>query len=232
MAIIRDYKEIECLGQFDDIVIYIKKADNKFFDESTDVVVTGICFKDLEGNTIYKYNSYNSYICRLENNKTSFNLNDFIEDLALYISKCNIDSFYKNKTIESVLNNEYRGLFNIKNFRKEYYNKIAEEIRMQKVNEYRKQIELIKKDIDKIIEEIKSDCKEEIRINYPDKYNNYSYELMTRKTYKKLKTLGFWDNTVEEIEGYKNILKFFTEYLYYIQSDFDPVEFLKFDKVI
>lgn len=232
MAIIRDYKEIECLGQFDDIVIYIKKADNKFFDNTESIVVTGICFKDLEGNTIYKYNNYNSYICRLEKNKTSFSLNDFIEDLALYVSKCNIDKFYKNKTIESVLNNEYKGLFNIKNFRKEYYNKIAEEIRMQKVNEYRKQIELIKKDIDKIIEEIKSDCKEEIRINYPDKYNNYSYELMTRKTYKKLKTLGSWDNTVEEIEGYKNILKFFTEYLYYIQSDFDPVEFLKFDKVI
>ena len=230
MAIIRDYKEIECLGQFDDIVIYIKKADNKFFDESTDIVVTGICFKDLEGNTIYKYNSYNSYICRLEKNKTSFNLNDFIEDLALYVSKCNIDKFYKNKTIESVLNNEYKGLFNIKNFRKEYYNKIAEEIRMKKVNKCKKQIELIKKDIDKTIEEIKTTCKEKIRISEPSKYNNYCYELMTKNTYKKLNILGIYDNE-DGIKEYKNILKFFADYLYYIQCDFDPVEFLKFDRL-
>lgn len=231
MAIIKDYKEIECLGQFDDIVIYIKKADNKFFDNTESIVVTGICFKDLEGNTIYKYNSYNSYICRLEKNKTSFSLNDFIEDLALYVSKCNIDKFYKNKTIESVLNNEYKGLFNIKNFRKEYYNKIAEEIRMKKVNECKKQIEIIKKDIDKTIEEIKTSCKELIRIHEPSKYNDYCYELLTKYTYKKLKTIHIYNNA-EGIEEYKNILRFFKDYLYYISIDYDPVEFLKFDKVI
>lgn len=208
MAIIRDYKEIECLGQFDDIVIYIKKADNKFLDESTDIVVTGICFKNLEGNTIYEYNSYNSYICRLENNKNSFNLHDFIEDLALYVSKCKIDIFYKNKTIEAVLNNEYIGLYNIKNFRKEYYNKIAEEIRREKVKKCYKQIEIIKKDIDKTIEDIKLNSKEMIRINKPNKYNNYCYELMTKNTYKKLNILGIYENE-EGIKEYKNILKFF-----------------------
>lgn len=231
MAIIKNYKEIQCLGQFDDIVIYIKKADNKFLDESTDIVVTGICFKNLEGNTIYEYNSYNSYICRLENNKNSFNLHDFIEDLALYVSKCKIDSFYKNKTIEAVLNNEYMGLYNIKNFRKEYYNKIAEEIRREKVKKCYKQIEIIKKDIDKTIEDIKLNSKEMIRINKPNKYNNYCYELMTKNTYKKLNILGIYENE-EGIKEYKNILKFFADYLYYIQCDFDPVEFLKFDKVV
>lgn len=231
MAIIKNYKEIQCLGQFDDIVIYIKKADNKFLDESTDIVVTGICFKNLEGNTIYEYNSYNSYICRLENNKNSFNLHDFIEDLALYVSKCKIDSFYKNKTIEAVLNNEYMGLYNIKNFRKEYYNKIAEEIRREKVEKCYKQIEIIKKDIDKTIEDIKLNSKEMIRINKPNKYNNYCYELMTKNTYKKLNILGIYENE-EGIKEYKNILKFFADYLYYTKCDFDPVEFLKFDKVV
>ena len=231
MAIIKNYKEIQCLGQFDDIVIYIKKADNKFLDESTDIVVTGICFKNLEGNTIYEYNSYNSYICRLENNKNSFNLHDFIEDLALYVSKCKIDSFYKNKTIEAVLNNEYMGLYNIKNFRKEYYNKIAEEIRREKVEKCYKKIEIIKKDIDKTIEDIKLNSKEMIRINKPNKYNNYCYELMTKNTYKKLNILGIYENE-EGIKEYKNILKFFADYLYYTKCDFDPVEFLKFDKVV
>lgn len=230
MTIIKDFKNTECLGQFDNVKVYIKKAINKFFDNTEGLVVTGICFTDLENNIIYKYNT-SQYICRLEKHKTSFNLNDFLEDLILYVSKCNIDKFYKNKTIESVLNNEYRGLYNIRNFKKEYYNKVAEEIRREKVKKCYKQIEIIKKDIDKTIEDIKLNSKEMIRINKPNKYNNYCYELMTKNTYKKLNILGIYENE-EGIKEYKNILKFFADYLYYIQCDFDPVEFLKFDKVV
>lgn len=229
--IIRDYKKAECLGQYDDIKVYIKKADNQFFDGSVDTVITAICFTDLENNIIYKY-STSHYICKLEDKTNrSFNLNDFLEDLILYVSKCNIDKFYKNKTIENVLNNNFKGLYNIRQFKKAYYEQIQENINTKKAQEYKKQIDIIKKDIDNTIEEIKTTCKELIRIHKPNKNNNYCYELFTKCTYKKLETIHIYNNE-EGIKEYKNILKFFNDYLYYISIDYDAVEFLTFDKVI
>ena len=61
MAIIKD-NSIKCLGQFDGVIVYIKSATNKMFiDGEEREVVTGICFKDLEGNILYEQNNYNNY---------------------------------------------------------------------------------------------------------------------------------------------------------------------------
>ena len=59
MAIIKD-NGIKCLGQFDGVTVYIKSAINKMFvDGKEREVVTGICFKDLDGNILYEQNNYN-----------------------------------------------------------------------------------------------------------------------------------------------------------------------------
>ena len=96
MAIIKD-SGIKCLGQFDGVIVYIKSAINKMFiDGEKKEVVTGICFKDLDGNVLYEQNNYNSYICLLESDSNFFNLNDIIEELALYVQHCDTEKYYKD----------------------------------------------------------------------------------------------------------------------------------------
>ena len=50
-------------------------------------------------------------------------------------------------------------------------------------------------------------------------------------TLKEFNTIDIYDN-IEGVEKYRNILKWINEYLYCVSNDFDPVYFLKFDKVI
>ena len=132
MAIIKD-NGIKCLGQFDGVVVYIKSAINKMFiDGKEREVVTGICFKDLDGNILYKQNNYNSYICLLESDSSFFNLNDIIEELALYVQHCNIEKYYKDIIISNILNNKPVSKIALKKFVSEYYNNIDAEIKIKK----------------------------------------------------------------------------------------------------
>ena len=104
MAIIKD-NGIKCLGQFDGVIVYIKSAINKMFiDGEKKEVVTGICFKDLDGNILYEQNNYNSYICLLESDSRYFNLNDIIDELALYVQHCKIEKYFKDIIIIRLIN--------------------------------------------------------------------------------------------------------------------------------
>lgn len=229
MGIIRDDNKVTCLGQFDGVVCYIKTADYRSFDGKEFKVVTGICFNDLEGNTVYKRNEYNSYICRLESNKDYFNISDIIEDLALYIDKSELEPYWKNKTIDNILNNNSLGLLALKRFKKEYYNNIEDQIRKEKAEECKKVIEEIKVNINNIVAEINNYI--EMRVFKPTKYNKYKLQFATKFTMKEFDTLSIYNN-VEGIESYKNILNWLNDYLYYISNDFDPVEFIEFDIIL
>lgn len=227
--IIRDDKEITCLGQFDGVVCYIKTADNKGVHGDIFKVVTAICFTDLERNIIYKRESIGSYICRLESTKDYFNLMDIIQDLALYVDKNKYIEYFKNQVIDNILDNNYSGLITLKNFKKEYYNNIADQIRKEKAEECSKVIDSIKGEIESTTKEINNYI--EMRVFNPSKRNEYQLEFATKYTLKKFDTSGMYNNE-EGIERYKNILKWLNDYLYYINNNYDPVKFLEFDKVI
>lgn len=229
MGILRDDNKATCLGQFDGVVCYIKTADYRSFNNEEFKVITGICFNDLEGNTVYKRNEYNSYICRLESNKNYFNITDIIDDLALYIDKCELEEYWKNKTIDNILNNSSLGLLALKRFKKEYYNRIDEQIRREKAEECKKTIEEIKVNINNAVAEINKYIK--MRIFVPCKSNEYKLQFATKYTMKEFNTLSIYNND-EGIQEYKRILNWLNDYLYYISNDFDPIEFIEFDVIL
>ena len=132
MAIIKD-NGIKCLGQFDGVIVYIKSAINKMFvDGKEREVVTGICFKNLDGNILYEQNNYNNYICLLESDSSFFNLNDIIQELALYVQHCDTEKYYKDIIISNILNNNPVSKIALKKFVAEYYNNIESEIKKKK----------------------------------------------------------------------------------------------------
>ena len=229
MAIIKD-NGIKCLGQFDGVIVYIKSAINKMFiDGEEREVVTGICFKDLDGNILYEQNNYNNYICLLEGDSRYFNLNDIIQELALYVQHCKIEKYFKDIMISNILNNKPTSKIALKKFVAEYYNNIESEIKRKKAEQCKKEIENIKENIKEVVKDINKYTT--MKICKPDYNNKYKLQFITKKTLKEFNTIDIYNN-VEGVEKYKNILDWINEYLYYISSDFDPVYFLKFDKVI
>ena len=92
-------------------------------------VVTGICFKDLDGNILYEQNNYNNYISLLESDSRYFNLNDIIDELALYVQHCKIKKYYKDIIISNILNNKPVSKITLKKFVAEYYSNIESEIK-------------------------------------------------------------------------------------------------------
>ena len=229
MAIIKD-SGIKCLGQFDGVIVYIKSAINKMFiDGEKKEVVTGICFKDLDGNVLYEQNNYNSYICLLESDSNFFNLNDIIEELALYVQHCDTEKYYKDIIISNILNNNPASRIALKKFVSEYYNNIESEIKRKKAKQCKSEIENIKEDIKEVVKDINNYAT--MRIIEPDYNNGYKLQFVTKNTLKEFNTVDIYDSA-EGVEKYRNILKWINNYLYYISSDFDPVYFLKFDKVI
>ena len=229
MAIIKD-NSIKCLGQFDGVIVYIKSATNKMFiDGKEREVVTGICFKDLDGNILYKQNNYNSYICLLESDSSFFNLNDIIHELALYVQHCDTEKYYKDIIISNILNNNPVSKIALKKFVAEYYNNIESEIKRKKAEQCKKEIENIKENIKEVVKDINKYTT--MKICEPDYNNRYKLQFVTRKTLKEFNTIDIYNN-IEGVEKYRNILKWINEYLYCVSSDFDPVYFLKFDKVI
>ena len=229
MAIIKD-NGIKCLGQFDGVIVYIKSAINKMFvDGKEREVVTGICFKNLDGNILYEQNNYNNYICLLESDSSFFNLNDIIQELALYVQHCDTEKYYKDIIISNILNNNPVSKIALKKFVAEYYNNIESEIKRKKAEQCKKEIENIKENIKEVVKDINKYTT--MKICEPDYNNRYKLQFVTRKTLKEFNTIDIYNN-IEGMERYRNILKWINDFLYYISSDFDPVYFLKFDKVI
>lgn len=228
MAIIKN-NGIKCLGQFDGVTVYIKSATNRMFvDGKKKEVVTGICFKDLDGNILYEQNNYNNYICLLKSDSNFFNLNDIIYDLALYVQHCDTKKYYKDMIISNILNNNSISKIVLKKFIKEYYSNIDAEIKKEKTKQCKKEIENIKENIKEVVKDINNYTI--IRMIEPNYNNGYKLQFVTKKTLKKFGTVDIYNN-IEGVEKYKNILKWLNDYLYYISNDLNPVEFLKFDKV-
>ena len=229
MAIIKD-NGIKCLGQFDSVIVYIKSAINKMFiDGEKKEVVTGICFKDLDGNILYEQNNYNNYICLLESDSRYFNLNDIIQELALYVQHCKIEKYFKDKIISNILNNNPVSKIALKKFVAEYYSNIESEIKRKKAEQCKKEIENIKENIKEVVKDINKYTT--MKICEPDYNNRYKLQFVTRKTLKEFNTVDIYNN-IEGVERYRSILEWINEYLYCVSNDFDPVDFLKFDKVI
>ena len=129
MAIIKN-NGIKCLGQFDGVIVYIESSINKMFiDGEKKEVVTGICFIDLDGYILYDQYNYNNYICLLESDSRYFNLNDIIDELALYVQHCKIKKYYKDIIISNILNNKPVSKITLKKFVAEYYSNIESEIK-------------------------------------------------------------------------------------------------------
>lgn len=99
-------------------------------------------------------------------------------------------------------------------------------VRIQELKQLEKQKAELLKEVNRIVNDINS--KIDIRFIKPNKYNNYNYEFYTRKSYKLFETGG---HIKDNIQGITNMLEFLKEYYSLLLSDFDPVEFLKFDKV-
>ena len=229
MAIIKN-NGIKCLGQFDGVIVYIESAINKMFiDGEEKEVVTGICFKDLDGNILYEQNNYNNYICLLESDSRYFNLNDIIHELALYVQHCKIEKYFKDIIISNILNNNPTSKIALKKFVAEYYSNIESEIKRKKAEQCKKEIENIKENIKEVVKDINNYTT--MKICEPDYNNRYKLQFVTKNTLKEFNTIDIYYN-IEGVEKYRNILKWINEYLYCISNDFDPIYFLKFDKVI
>ena len=229
MAIIKD-KGIKCLGQFDGVIVYIKSAINKMFiDGEEKEVVTGICFKNLDGNILYEQNNYNSYICLLESDSRYFNLNDIIDELALYVQHCKIEKYFKDIIISNILNNNPVSKIALKKFVSEYYSNIESEIKRKKAEQCKKEIENIKENIKEVVKDINKYTA--MKICEPDYNNKYKLQFVTKNTLKEFSTVDIYNN-IEGVKRYRNILEWINSYLHYISNSLNPIDFLKFDKVI
>ena len=190
-----------------------------------EVITSLVITKEGTKEVIYKYISYNGFISYYYN-EDGFSLSDIIEDLLIYIVHNKTDKYYKDMFIKSALNNEYKGISILKRFRKEYKQQQKEITIKLEVEQLEKQKVELLQEVDKIVNDINN--KIEIRFIDPNKYNNYNYEFYTRKSYKLFETGG---HIKEDIQGITNMLEFLKKYNDLLSSDFDPVEFLEFDKV-
>lgn len=224
--IVKDFKGIVNLGQFDGVNVYIKKAINQNFDNELIEVVTGICFVNLEGEIVYKKRVYNTYICTLDD-KRVFNLMDIIDNLALFVDKSNMKKYWKDKIIDDILNNDYRGLLTLKLFVKDYYKEVERKIKEKENNIILEKVEKVKEEIKEVLKEINN--YEVMKLIKPNESNNYTYEFYTKHTLKRFYS-GCSAN--EELQVQYDILTHLNDYLYYLKNDYIPYYFMNFDKVV
>ena len=191
-----------------------------------EVITSLVITKEGTKEVIYKYISYNGFISYYYN-EDGFSLSDIIEDLLIYIAHNKTDKYYKNRFIESALNNGYKGLSILKRFKKEYEEEQKEVVRIQELKQLEKQKTELLKEVDKIVNDINN--KIEIRFIKPNKYNNYNYEFFTRKSYKLFETGG---HIKEDVQGVTNMLKKKKKYNNLLNSDIVPEKFLIFDKIV
>lgn len=224
--IIKDFDETICLGQYDGVVIYIKKAIDLTFDDEEIEVVTRICFKDLDGNIIYKRKKYTTYICPLDDSRC-FNLMNIIDDLALFVDKSDMDSYWKNKKIDEILDNKTNALSFLKRYVANYWKSIEEKIKQEEINLILEKVEVVKKEVDKVFNDINK--YEMMRRAGANENNNFHYEFYTKDTLKRFKSGLHAD---DELKVQNDILSHLKAYLNCLENDYIPKYFLEFDKVI
>ena len=113
-----------------------KNTMNEIKEVITELVITK---EDNRKDIVYKHISYNGFISYYWS-KDGFSLSDVIEELLIYIAHNNIDKYWKDQFIDSVINNQFKGLNAIKRFKKEYELKLAvkgaiEELKKDQSNE-------------------------------------------------------------------------------------------------
>lgn len=226
MAIIKENNYYTSYFAAEGLQAWIKVGKYQTFNgDIKDVITQLVITKEESKEVIYKHLEYNGFISYYWP-EDGFSLYNIIEELLIYIAHNKTEQYYKNRFIESALHNQYKGLSILKRFKKEYEQQQKEKLIQKEVKQLENKKAELLKEVDKIVNDINS--KIDIRFIKPNKYNNYNYEFYTRKSYKLFATGG---HIKEDIQGITNMLEFLKEYYSLLLSDFDPVEFLKFDKV-
>ena len=200
-----------------------KNSMNEIKEVITELIITK---EDNRKEIVYKYISYNSFISYYWS-EDGFCLSDIIEELLIYIAHNNIEKYWKDQFLESVMHNQFKGLNAIKRFKKEYENNLKEVARIEALKELTQIENSLLNEVNTLIEAINS--KVEIRFNEPKQFNNYKYEVYTKNSYKTFKHSPF---SKENIEILKDMITWLNEYNNYLDNDIIPENFMQFDKVI
>ena len=101
----RNYNEIAELEALEEALQIYLKLDDEYYhiDATSDSVELGGKY-----HTIHRY----------------FNLNDIIQELALYVQHCKIEKYFKDIMISNILNNKPTSKIALKKFVAEYYSNI------------------------------------------------------------------------------------------------------------
>ena len=227
MAMIKENNYYTSYFAAEGLQAWIKVGKYQTFNgDIKDVITQLVITKEGSKEVIYKHLEYNGFISYYWP-EDGFSLYNIIEELLIYIAHNKTDKYYKNRFIESALNNEYKGLSILKRFRKEYEQQQKEITIKLEVEQLEKQKTELLKEVNKIVNDINN--KIEIRFIKPNKYNNYNYEFFTRKSYKLFETGG---HIKEDVQGVTNMLEFLKKYNNLLNSDIVPEKFLIFDKIV
>ena len=208
------------------LTAWIKTAENEStLTGNIDTVVTELIItKENTKEIVFKRVSYGSYIC-FYNTSGYNNIVDIIEDILLYLANSDDSIELKERTINSVLSNEFN--VRIKEFKNKYYDDIKTKESLKKAEELKEKIKKLDAVIDEEIKEINTYDK--IELNKPSKYNNYNYGIITSKSLKAF----YWDGSLNgEYMCKENIIKTLKEYKNCIVNGIDPTKIISFDKVI
>lgn len=212
------------LYTYEGLTAWVKTAEYKNSFNEVKTVVTELVVTNEQKEVVYK-NISSNWICYYNDNK-GLSIVNIIEDILYYLAHNEYKAEYKKNTVDNVLYNSSVAMLNIKLFRKEHTNKITEQKAIEENNKKLKQINKLEIEIVELVNNINK--YELMRYNKPNQLNNYKYEFITSNSYK---AFIFGSNLNEVIEGYNNIIQWLNNYLYYISNDYDPIEFMEFDKV-
>lgn len=201
----------------------IKNTINEIKEVITDLVITK---EDNRKDIVYKHISYNNFISYYWS-KDGFCLSNIIEELLIYIAHNNIEKYWKDQFIDSVMNNEFKGLYAIKMFKKKYELKLQDEKRRIKEQQNREVENNLLIEANKIVNKINTKIK--VRFNKPKQINNFKYEIYTKNSYK---TFDYSPVAGENIELLNSMINWLKEYNDYLDNDLIPENFMQFDKVI
>ena len=224
--IIKENDFYTALYTMEGLTAWIKTAENEStLTGNIDTVVTELIIT--KANTkeiVFKRVSYGSYIC-FYNTSGYNNIADIIEDILLYLANSDDSIDLKERTINSVLSNEFN--VRIKEFKNKYYDDIKTKESLKKAEELKEKIKKLDAIIDEEIKEINTYDK--MIVGKPCEYNNYNYEIITSKA---LKVFYYDGNLKGECICKENIIKTLKEYKRCIVNKIDPTKTISFDKVI
>lgn len=223
--LVKENNNYIALCTLEGLTAWIKTGVNRGFTGKEYEVITALVISK-EGNNkevIYKYIDGNwiTYY----NSKDGFTICDIIEDILQFVAHYNKGSFYMNKFVSEAINNQHSALLIIKRYNKEYKEYLQQLKRAEENKQINIQVQNIKNQISDTLQDINKYV--EMRYHKPCEINDYTHEIYTIDTLKTFKAF-----TSERLETHKNILNFLSKYLNCLQCDFDPIEFLEFDKVI